>query len=135
VHWHSFAAQLVERTRCPVLPVWFEGQNGRLFQMASHLSLELRWGMLIGENMRRTRAPVRLATGAPIPPEDWPETTDRAALAMEMCRRTYALGGIDVSAPGAIVGWPKALQSRFAAPAAPGWLRLPLIPRLLRARG
>jgi putative hemolysin len=113
--WHPFAAQLAQRTQCRILPMWIEGQNSWLFQVISHYSLALRWGMLIGENLRRARRPVGIEVGEPLTLESLDCVDDRGAIAAELRRRTYALGGIDSAVPGFVVDWPSERKAKVAA--------------------
>jgi putative hemolysin len=89
--WQPFTAQLVQRAGATVLPVWFGGQNSRLFQIASHLNLSLRLSLLFKEVRDRIGSRIAVEIGAPIPFEALAGFTDRAALAAELRRRTYAL--------------------------------------------
>lgn len=65
--WRSFTARMLARSDAVVVPVWFDGANSRLFQIASHMHMTLRLALLIREFRVRLRDPVRLVIGAPIP--------------------------------------------------------------------
>ena len=110
--WQPFVAQLLQRSRCPVVPIHFEGQNSRLFQMASHVSQTLRLALMAGEIRRRFGARLGVTIGAPVGFDELATITDRVALAAELCRRTYALAGIDTTVPGTIVELPRASQDK-----------------------
>ncbi|SLN16419.1 lysophospholipid acyltransferase family protein [Roseisalinus antarcticus] len=65
--WRTFTAKMVAKSDATVVPVFFDGTNSRLFQIASHVHVTLRMGMLIREFRRRAGTPVRVVVGAPIP--------------------------------------------------------------------
>ena len=51
--WAPLVGQLVRRSKASVLPVYFDGQNSRLFQMASHVSYAMRVALIFHEVRRR----------------------------------------------------------------------------------
>jgi len=96
--WQPFVGQLIQRSRATVVPIWFGGQNGRLFQIASHVSQTLRLSLIFHEVKARIGTLLPVAIGAPIPFEALGGLEDRQALADELRARTYAM------AIGATVG-------------------------------
>lgn len=64
--WRSFTARMVAKSQAAVVPIFFEGHNSRLFQLASHLHETLRLALLINEFRARVDEPVRVAIGRPI---------------------------------------------------------------------
>ncbi len=91
-HWRGFTAKLIARSRATVVPLYFDGHNSRLFQVASHLNYTLRMALLIREFGARIDAPVRMAVGAPIPPERLAAFAGDAKAMMDFLRQsTYQL--------------------------------------------
>jgi putative hemolysin len=89
--WQPFVAQLVQRAKATVVPIWFGGQNSRLFQIASHVSLTLRVSLLFHEVKARIGASLPVAIGAPIAYPEIADIRDRQAMADLLMARTYAL--------------------------------------------
>jgi putative hemolysin len=89
--WQPFVAQLIQRSKAVVVPIWFEGQNSRLFQVASHLSYTLRISLIFHEVRSRIGTSLAVAIGAPIPFASIAAVKDRQALADELRARVYAL--------------------------------------------
>jgi putative hemolysin len=89
--WQPFVGQLIQRHKVPVLPIYFCGQNSRLFQIASHVSATLRLSLLFKEVRDRIGTPVDLRIARLIQPEELAQFGDRQAMADELCRITYGL--------------------------------------------
>jgi putative hemolysin len=89
--WHPFTAKLIISAGATVVPIYFAGQNSRLFQLASHLSYTLRLSLFFWETARRIGSELDVAIGDPIPFAEFAGQTDRAALVRMLRQRTYAL--------------------------------------------
>ena len=89
--WQPFVSQLIQRSQAAVVPVWFGGQNSRLFQIASHVSYTLRISLLFHEVKSRIGTCLPVVIGAPIPYGALAGVGDRQALADHLRQRVYAL--------------------------------------------
>jgi putative hemolysin len=90
--WRRFTARLVAKSGAAVVPLYFDGHNSRLFQLASHLHYTLRMALLVGEFRNRIGGPVRVGIGAPIAPAEIAARAGDARALMDFLRaRTYAL--------------------------------------------
>jgi len=65
--WKTFTAKMLAKSDAAVVPMYFEGQNSRLFQIASHLNYTLRMALLINEFDSRVGGPLWVHIGRPLP--------------------------------------------------------------------
>jgi putative hemolysin len=89
--WQPFVSQLIQRSRATVVPIWFGGQNSRLFQVASHISQTLRLSLIFHEVRTRIGTSLPVAIGAPISYAEIAHFRDRQAMADALKAITYAL--------------------------------------------
>lgn len=89
--WRNFTAKLVARSDAVVVPVFFDGANSRLFQLASHLHYVFRMGLLMREFRQRLDRPVRLVVGRPIPAATLRALADGKAVMDFLRKATYDL--------------------------------------------
>ncbi|EBA06253.1 lysophospholipid acyltransferase family protein [Sagittula stellata] len=68
--WNPFTAKMVQRSGATVVPVYFPGQNSRVYQMANQFSATIRQGLLIHEVVHACRRPQKPVVGPAITPEE-----------------------------------------------------------------
>ena len=89
--WAPFTAKLIRMSEATIVPVFFTGQNSRLFQIASHISLTLRLSLVFRETARRIGTDLGVRIGKPIPFPEIAHLTNREDLILEIRRRTFGL--------------------------------------------
>ena len=90
--WRNFTAKMISKSDATVVPIFFDGHNSRLFQIASHLHQNLRLALLIKEFRSRIDEPVRIVVGEPIPRARLaPYLTDPKGMMDFLRKATYEL--------------------------------------------
>ncbi|GHA40950.1 hypothetical protein GCM10008927_01510 [Amylibacter ulvae] len=90
--WRNFTAKLVQKSGATVVPIYFDGSNSRLFQIASHANYNLRMALLIREFKKRIRKSVPVVIGDPIEQHTLATYRDNPTAMMEFLRKaTYSL--------------------------------------------
>lgn len=87
--WKSFVAKLVQDGGAAVAPLFFPGQNSAWFQIASHISMDLRLALMFRETRRLMGTRIEARLGEVLRFEDL-RTLDRAALTRRLRDAVYA---------------------------------------------
>lgn len=96
--WRPFTARVIQQAQATVVPIYFEGQNSRLFQIASNVSQTLRLSLLFKEVRNKMGKPIRVRIGEAIPYDALSHISDRTQLISYLREETYRLG--QMAAPG-----------------------------------
>lgn len=68
--WNPFTAKMIQRSGATVVPIFFPGQNSRVYQIANKISPTIRQGLLIHEVVHACKRPQTPVVGEPIGPEE-----------------------------------------------------------------
>lgn len=89
--WNPTTARIIQKTGATVVPIFFDGYNSRLFQVAGLIHPRLRTVMLPTEMLRKRNAPVTVRVGSPISPRRLSRFDDPNNLNDYLRVRTYLL--------------------------------------------
>jgi putative hemolysin len=90
--WHPVVGKIIAKAKVPVVPVYFHGNNGLLFNLLSLIHPALRTAKLPSELFNKQGHTIKLRIGKPIQVEDIPEYHNSAKLLNFLRAKTYALG-------------------------------------------
>ncbi len=93
--WKMFPAKLIQSAKANVIPVYFDGQNGRLFHLASQFSLTLRLSLLVREFFRMSGGSIQARIGEMIHWHDLSVIIDRKDLLTRLYEAVFSLSQLD----------------------------------------
>ncbi len=89
--WNDTISRIVRRTGASVLPVYFDGRNGALFQLLGMIHPRVRTAMLARELYKKRDQSIEVRIGSVIPARRLGGIADDADLAEYMRRRVFLL--------------------------------------------
>ncbi len=90
--WHPVVGKIIAKAKVPVVPIYFHGNNGLLFNLLSMIHPALRTAKLPSELFNKQGHTIKLRIGKAINVEDIPDGNNPTKLLNFLRARTYALG-------------------------------------------
>ena len=90
--WHPVVGKIIAKAKVPVVPIYFHGNNGLLFNLLSLIHPALRTAKLPSELFNKHGHTIKLRIGKPINVQEIPDYNNSAKLLSYLRARTYALG-------------------------------------------
>ncbi len=90
--WQTSALKMIKKAEVPIIPVYFQGNNSRLFHLLGLIHPNLRTVRLPHELFNKKKKVIRLRIGNPISVKDQNEFTDISRYGRFLRAKTYSLG-------------------------------------------
>ena len=91
IEWQPSIIKLIKGANVPVVPVYFDGGNSRLFHMMGKINPYLRTARLPRELLNKKDKIISMRIGKPIQPAELEEYEDLSVLGKYLWNRTYSL--------------------------------------------
>lgn len=90
--WHPVVGKIIAKAKVPVVPIYFHGNNGLLFNLLSMIHPTLRTAKLPSELFNKQGHTIKLRIGKPIKFNDIPDNNNSGKILNYLRAKTYALG-------------------------------------------
>ncbi len=90
--WQNSAIKIIKKGKVPVIPVFFDGANSRIFHLLGLIHPGLRTLALPSELLKKKGKSIGMRIGKPIAPKDLEMFTNTDQLGRYLRAKTYALG-------------------------------------------
>jgi len=90
--WQTPALKFIRKARVPVVPIYFEGSNSRIFHILGLIHPSLRTVKLPSEIFNKRHKKIRIRIGNPISVKEQDEFSDIARYGRFLRAKTYSLG-------------------------------------------
>lgn len=89
--WKPFTAKLISQSDAAILPIYFDGENSRVFQWVSHVSLAMRLALIFREVRLQSKSPLNVKIGDVLTSENISHLTTRTEMLAYLRSTVYSL--------------------------------------------
>lgn len=90
--WHPVVGRLIQKANVPVIPVYFHGNNGLIFNLLSLIHSNLRTARLPSELFNKKGHTIKVRIGKPISVTEMPYQANTSRMLNYLRAKTYSLG-------------------------------------------